>query len=126
MGLKGERAVETTMKGLGAALLLFASVLSAQDSTTVRVVNDRVTVRFVETDIRAVIQSIGHYLSKPVVVGQIQPVRVSLETPGPVDRATLIKLLKGLVESQNLEFVEDSSFYRVNPRSVERPSVGGN
>jgi len=125
MGLEDERAVET-VKGLTAALLLFASVLSAQDSTRVRVLNDSVTVRFVETDIRAVIQSIGHYLPKPVVVGQIQPVRVSLETPGPVDRTTLIKLLKGLVESQNLEFVEDSSFYRVNPRSAEQRSGGAN
>jgi general secretion pathway protein D len=78
-------------------------------------------VRFVETDIRAVIQAIGRYLPKPVVLGPIQPVRVSLETPGPVDRTTLLALLKGVVESQNLEFVEDSSFYRVGPRSVERP-----
>ena len=103
------------------AALLLSSALSAQDTTAIRFANDSVTVRFVETDLRAVIQALGRYLPKPVLVGQIQPVRVSIETPGPVDRTTLIALLKGLVESQNLEFVEDSSFYRVNPRTAAPP-----
>src|SRR2546421_2736152 len=94
-----------------------AVALSAQDTTGVRFANDSISVRFIETDIRAVIQAMGHYLSKPVVVGNIQPVRVSLETPGAVDRVTLLSLLKGLVESQGLEFREDSSFYRIGPRT---------
>jgi len=80
-------------------------------------------VRFVETDIRAVIQAIGRYLPKPVLVGPIQPVRVTLETPGPVDRGRLLGLLRGLVESQNLEFVEDSSFYRISNKQADRPSA---
>ncbi len=98
--------------------------LTAQDTSSVRFTNDSITVRFVETDIRAVIQALGRYLPKPVLVGNIQPVRVSLETPGPVNRATLVALLKGLVESQNLEFKEDSAFFRVGPRSTDavRPS----
>jgi len=44
-----------------------------------------------------VIQAIGQYLPKPVLVGPIQPVRVTLQTPGPVDRVTLLALLRGLV-----------------------------
>jgi general secretion pathway protein D len=95
--------------------------LSGQDTTTVRFTNDSITVRFVETDIRAVIQALGRYLPKPVLVGNVQPVRVSLETPGPVNRLTLVALLKGLVESQNLEFAEDSAFFRISPRSSDRP-----
>src|SRR5262249_9095171 len=55
----------------------------------------------------------------PVLLGPIQPVRVTLETPGPVDRATLRSLLRGLLESQNLEFVEDSAFYRVGPKQQQ-------
>ena len=100
------------------ALVMFTAVspLAAQDTAAVRFVHDSITVRFVETDIRAVIQAIGRQLLKPVVVGAIQPVRVSLETPGPVDRTTLLSLLRGLVESQNLEFQEDSAFYRIGPR----------
>src|SRR6185312_11903180 len=93
-----------TAKVLAVALLA-AAPLQAQDTAAVRFVNDSITVRFVEADIRAVIQALGRYLPKPVLVGSIQPVRVSLETPGPVDRIRLLALLKGLVESQNLEFV---------------------
>ncbi len=113
------------------ALVLFAAVspLAAQDTAAVRLIHDSITVRFVETDIRAVIQAIGRHLPKPVVVGAIQPMRVSLETPGPVDRTTLLSLLKGLVESQNLEFEEDSAFYRIGPRQTAvgppgRPAAG--
>jgi general secretion pathway protein D len=117
------RAVSVTV-----ALVLCAHVLAAQDTSSVRFTHDSIAVRFVETDIRAVIQAIGRYLPKPVLVGPIQAVRVSLETPGPVDRATLLSLLRGLVESQNLEFMEDSSYYRVGLKAAgqpgSRPAVG--
>ncbi len=118
--------MEAIKAALAATVLAFAP-LSAQDTAAVRSVNDSVTVRFVETDIRAVIQALGRYLPKPVLVGNVQPVRVSLETPGPVDRATLLALLKGLVESQSLEFKEDSAFFRIAPRQtdVARPPPGG-
>jgi general secretion pathway protein D len=96
--------------------------LHAQDTTTIRFARDSVSLRFVETDIRAVIQAVGRYLPKPVLIGAVQPVKVSLETPQPVDRRTLLSLLKGLVESQNLEFTEDSTYYRIGPKpSVDRP-----
>jgi general secretion pathway protein D len=117
-GPRRSRAVD-----VAAVLCLAAARLVAQDTTAVRTSNDSVTVRFVETDIRAVIQALGRYLPKPVLVGNVQPVRVSLETPAPVHRTALPSLLKGLVESQNLEFVEDSSFFRVGPKPSERPST---
>ncbi|HMJ58139.1 MAG TPA: secretin N-terminal domain-containing protein, partial [Gemmatimonadales bacterium] len=78
-----------------------------------------------ETDIRAVIQALGRYLPKPVLVGAIQPVRVSLETPAPVHRSAVPGLLKGLIESQGLEFAEDSAFVRIGSRqgsSVQQSS----
>ena len=112
--------MEAIKAALAATVLAFAP-LSAQDTAAVRLINDSVTVRFVETEIRAVIQALGRYLPKPVLVGNIQPVRVSLETPGPVDRTTLLALVKGLVESQSLEFMEDSAFFRISPRSSDRP-----
>src|SRR5207247_8206475 len=71
-------------------------------------------------------QALGRYLQKPVLVGAIQPVRVSVETPAPVPRSGVRELLKGLVESQNLEFVEDSSFFRIGPsRPLPPGGVGG-
>ena len=112
--------MEAIKAALAATVLAFAP-LSAQDTAAVRLINDSVTVRFVETDIRAVIQALGRYLPKPVLVGNIQPVRVSLETPGPVDRGRVLALLKGLVEAQSLEFIEDSAFFRISPRSSDRP-----
>ncbi len=108
--------------GLVLAFLCTAISLPAQDTSAVRFTNDSISVRFVETDIRAVIQAIGRYLPKSVLVGPIQPVRVSLETPGPVDRVRLLALLRGLVESQNLEFAEDSAYYRINTKQADRPS----
>src|SRR5438046_10369522 len=119
VGLSDGRTV-----GLWLALVALAAPLQAQDTAAVRIANDSVTVRFVETDLRAVIQALGRYLPKPVLVGNVQPVRVSLETPGPVDRKTLVSLLKGLVESQSLDFTEDSPFFRVAPRAPARPTAG--
>jgi len=107
------------------ALVFCALVpLMAQDTSAVRAANDSVSVRFVDADIRGVIQTLGRYLPKPVLVGAIQPVRVSLETPAPVPRSGVRELLKGLVESQSLEFVEDSSFFRIGP-SRPLPPGGG-
>jgi general secretion pathway protein D len=120
--LTGGRPDGRTAGLIMALLCALGSPLQAQDTSAVRFTNDSITVRFVETDIRAVIQAIGRYLPKPVLVGPIQPVRVTLETPEPVNRVRLLALLRGLVESQNLEFVEDSSFYRINAKTADRPS----
>jgi general secretion pathway protein D len=88
----------------------------AQDTAAVRVVDDSVRVRFLDADLRAVIQAVGRYLPKPVVTGAMPAVRVSLQTPQPVGRATLATLLAGLVEAQGLEYAEDSAFIRIGPK----------
>jgi general secretion pathway protein D len=121
-------AAVTSLRALGIAICLvggpWCPALGAQDTSAIRFTGDSVSVRFIDTDIRAVIQAIAQYLPKPVLVGPIQPTRVTLETPGPVDRATLRSLLRGLLESQNLEFVEDSAFYRVGPRQQQEQRPG--
>ncbi|HKV43582.1 MAG TPA: secretin N-terminal domain-containing protein [bacterium] len=101
--------------------------LIAQDTTSVRSAHDSVQVRFVDTDLRAVIQALGRHLPKPVIVGPIPDARVSMETPGPVPPPTLIALLANLVQSQGLEFTEDSVAYRVGvkpaaPTGSQAPS----
>jgi general secretion pathway protein D len=101
------------------------SRVTGQDTSAVRVSNDSVMIRFVDTDLRAVIDALGRYLPKSVLVGTIQPVRVSLETPAPVPRAGVATLLKGLVESQSLEFVEDSAFFRVAPKVPDAAQPAG-
>jgi general secretion pathway protein D len=87
-------------------------------------VEDSVTVRFVDADLRAVVQSLGRYLPKPLLVGGIPGNRVSLETPAPVGRATVALLLRGLVESQNLLYQEDSAYIRIGPLPARPDGTG--
>lgn len=82
------------------------------------VANDSLTIHFVQTDIRSVIQSLARYLAKPVLVGAIPAAPVTFETPGPVPRASVATYLRGIVEAQNLELTEDSTFFRVGPRAA--------
>jgi len=104
---------------------LAAGPLRAQDTVAVRERHDSVSVRFVDADLRAVIQALGRYLPKPVIVGNIQPLRVSLETPGAVSRPRLVALLKGLVEGQGFQFLEDSVAFSIGPRGVGPGPVAG-
>ena len=108
--------------------LSLAVPASAQDSLPVLERHDSVSIRFVDTDLRAVVQALGRWLPKPVLVAGLPGNRVSLETQGMVSRATVAVLLRGLLESQNLLFQEDSGFIRIGPKpdgqAVGR-SVGG-
>jgi general secretion pathway protein D len=109
------------MRAFGIAVVLMLAPVATpraygQDSASVRLTGDSIRVRFLDADLRAVIQAVGRYLPKPVVSGNVPGVRVSLETPEPVSRATLAVLLKGLVEAQSLEFSEDSALIRIGPR----------
>ncbi len=103
-----------------AALLVgLTAPLAAQDTAAIRAVNDSLSVRFVDADIRSVIQALGRYLPKPVLVSTMPPARVSLETPGRVPRTAVPALIRGLAESNNLEVTEDSAFFRIAPRVPE-------
>lgn len=97
--------------------------LLAQDTTAVRSSHDSVQVRFVDTDLRAVIQALGHYLPKPVIVGAIQPTRVSLETPTPVPPSAVPALLRTVIESQGLVFEDDSVAFQVGPKPPAAPQA---
>ncbi len=108
---------------LTVGLCLAVGRLAAQDTAAVREAHDSVTVRFVEADLRAVIQALGRYLPKPVIAANVQPARVSLETPGPVDRRTLVTLLRGVVESQGLQLAEDSTYFSVRPKPPVAPGA---
>jgi general secretion pathway protein D len=80
------------------------------------VAGDSIAVRFADVDLRAAIQALGRHLDRPVVFANLPPARVSLETPRPVPRHEVAGLLRGLLESLNLELVRDSAYYRVRPR----------
>jgi len=105
-------------------LLGLAHPGEAQD--TVRVVGDSVMVRFTDADLRAVLEGLGRYLDRPLLVGAVPSVRVTFESPVPVARSGLPALLSGLAEAHGLEFVTDSAFYRVTQQTdVARQRADG-
>lgn len=92
---------------------------------------DSVSVRLVDVELRVAVQALGRYLDRPVLFGAPTAAKVTLETPRPVARADIRRLLRGLVESQNLDFVNDSAagLYRVLARGAPTagtgPAIGG-
>lgn len=129
MGTPGAEAVVTRVRW-GAVLLALAlgvpHAARAQDTTSVRLENDGVTIRLVDTDLRAAIQALGRYLTKPVVTGGVPGDRITLETPGPVPLAEVLPLLSGLVESRGLVLTEMDTYYRIGPAAtVDAPSAQG-
>ena len=118
------------LRGLAVQLFLCASVqcpLVAQepvrgpDTSAVRTVGDSVMIRFVDADLRAVLQTLGRYLDRPVLLGTVPQIRVTLETPRPVSRTELAAYLRGVADAQNLEVIRDSAFYRVRVRDQAPP-----
>ncbi|HEX9729342.1 MAG TPA: secretin N-terminal domain-containing protein [Gemmatimonadales bacterium] len=107
----------------GVMLIMFLSLggctmsASAQDPPTVVAVGDSVVFRFVDVELRVLLQAMGRYLDRPLLVGSVQPVAVTFETPAPVPRTAVPSLLRGVVEAHGLELTVDSAFYRVGPRA---------
>ena len=103
-------------------LTLFATPLGAQRDSLVAMRNDSVTIHLVDVDIRSAIQALGRYLDKPVVIGNVNGARITFETPQPVPRADVVRLIRGLLESQNIDLVADSTagIYRLNAREPVR------
>lgn len=116
------------LRPIAVACLLVGSPfgLRAQDTASVRLTGDSVRVRFVETDLRTVVQALGRYAPKPVIANGVPGVRVSLETPTAVPRSTVLALLRGVVESSGLELTEQESFYRVGPRAPAAAPIPAN
>jgi general secretion pathway protein D len=94
--------------------LLSSSATAQQDSVTIRLVN---------TELRAAVQIMSQYLDRPVLFSGQGGQQVTIETPQPVPRSSVIRLLRGLLESQNYELVEDSTagLYRARPKEAPRP-----
>ena len=103
-----------------AAVLCCARLAEAQSGS---IPPDSVSIRFVDADLRAVVRGLGQYLDLPVVISGLTGNRVTLETPHPVPRASILALLRGLLESQQFDLVADSvaGLYRIRPRAETRP-----
>lgn len=103
------------------ALLLIAASVSAQTPRDTPVQSDSVDVRLVDVDLRTAAQALGRYLDRPIVIGNtLPPNRVTLETPHRIARRDVLPLLRGMLEGQNVELVEDTvaHLYRLKGKAV--------
>jgi general secretion pathway protein D len=124
MGPPGENTMVRLATALTVLTALTAPTALTQDTASVRSVNDSVVIRLVDTDLRAAIQALSRYVPKTVLTVNIPTVRVTLEPPGAVPRSAVVPLLRGLVESNNLQMIEDTAFYRIEPRPPAVSDVG--
>lgn len=104
------------------ALLARANTLGAaqQGDLASAVQEDSVTIQLVDVDLRAAIQALGRHLERPVIFGSLPGGRITLETPAPVPRTDVLGLLRGVLESHNLELLEEGGAYRVRMREQGR------
>jgi general secretion pathway protein D len=101
------------MKGPMLALMLLAALATTATAQVAPHSGDSIEVRFVDTDLRAVVQGLGRYLPKPLVVTGLPATRVSLESPGPVPMETALALLRGLLAAQHLTLVEETEYFTI-------------
>jgi type II secretory pathway component GspD/PulD (secretin) len=102
------------------ACCLIPNRVEAQASTP----TDSVSIRIQGTDLPSAVQLLGQYLDRPIIFAGQSAAQVTLETPRPIPRAEVLRLLRGIVESHGFEVVDDSSagLYRVRPRETARPA----
>lgn len=116
--------MKALLRFVAGALLAVASVgIMRADAQDARGPDDSVSVRFVDVDLRTVVQGLSQYLPHPVLIGGLSGQRVTLETPQPVPRAAVLALLRGLLESQQYDLMIDSTagLYRIVPRVPVAP-----
>jgi general secretion pathway protein D len=110
------------------AALLFAlsitqpALVRAQQDSALAPHGDSLRIRLVDVDLRAAIQSLAPYLDQPVIFAGVTGSKVTLETPSPVPKSNVIRLLRGVLASQGMELLADSGVYRVIPH-VAAPRV---
>jgi general secretion pathway protein D len=85
---------------------------------------DSVVIRLVNTELRTAVQVLAQYLDRPVLFSGPGGTQVTVETPQPVPRANVVRLLRGVLESQNYELHDDSAagLYRARPKEPARPA----
>jgi general secretion pathway protein D len=95
---------------------------AAQSPITPAPESDSVTIRIAGTELRAAVQIMQQYLDRPVIfTGQTGGPQVTFETPRPVPRADIPRLLRGLLESQGYELIADSASSTYRARQKEQP-----
>ncbi|HEY7378196.1 MAG TPA: secretin N-terminal domain-containing protein [Steroidobacteraceae bacterium] len=119
------QGLSTSALALGLAILPLVPRAAHAQRGVAGARSDSVTLHLLDADIRTVVQAVSIYLDRPVVLGNVPSVRVSVETPQPIARGDVARLLRSVLESQNLSLVADSSggVYRVQPKEQPKPAT---
>ena len=114
----------------GCAFVLCAGTASAQAAAqTLFERGDSIHIRFAETELRIALQALGAYMDRPLALAAgVGQSRITFETPRPVARQDLARVLRGLLDVQGLDLIVDSvaGIYRVQPHPAAtspRPSA---
>jgi general secretion pathway protein D len=120
------RHLRITSATLVTLLAFVTARVEAQQDSLVAERGDSVTVRLVDVDLRAAVQALSRYMDRPVVFSGAAGSRVTLETPRPVSRRDVPRLLRGMLDSQGMELVDDSAsgIYRLRTRDAARAMSG--
>lgn len=103
---------------IGALVMASAGALRAQAIAPLVSGRDTVSVRIVDTELRSAVALLARYVDRPVLIAAgVGSSRVTLETSRAVPRGDVLRLLRGLVESQGLRMAEDTvaGLFRVEP-----------
>jgi general secretion pathway protein D len=88
---------------------------------------DSVTVRIQNTDLRAAVEVMQQYIDRPVIfAGTTGGATVTFETPRPVPRSEVPRLLRALLDAHGFDLVDDtaSATYRARQREPSRTATG--
>jgi general secretion pathway protein D len=116
--------------GLAACLTMPARA-QVRDTTTakpaVATAPDSVSIRIVNIELRLAVQMLAQHLDRPVILSGSAGMPVTLETPRPVPKSSVLALLRGVLEGNGFELVADSTgeLYRARPTQQGAPRGGG-
>ena len=107
---------------------LFVSSIEAQVPTRpTQGQPDSVTIRIVGIELRSAVQIIQQYIDRPIIFsGPGAGPQVTLETPRPVPREDVPRLLRGLLDSQGYELVSDTATGTYRARVKDQPNARPN
>ncbi len=103
---------------LAALLTVAAAGASPAQEARISSGSAGVTIDFVNTDLRAVVQALAQYLDRPVIFGQIAAAGVTFQSATPVPPGDIPALLRTLLASQGHEMVEEGGAYLVRQRAA--------
>ena len=122
---QGARRTFVLMLALTAGMLSTARRLSTQQDVVPTLHDDSVAIHLVDVDLRLAVQALGRYLDRPIVIGTLNGTHVTVETPHPVARSDVGKVLRGILESQNIDLAVDSvsGAYVLRTREARAPAA---